>query len=407
MAGTKRNPRKAKSQSASKLAEALNFVSYASSDNAPYAEHARIAGNWIVATNGYLAAGHPVEEDFAICPHIGRMVDGLNKAGATLAITVRDNGTIMLSGDKLRAVVPCLPGDQIPPIFPDPNCAAIDDKLKEGFAKLLPLLKIEGERTLEITILLRNNSMFACNGNVIFEYWHGTDLPPWGMAIPKHFVDAIAKQSKKLTGFGFSDKSITIYFEDGAWMKTQLYRNDWPDVDALFNVQAFPGAVPEGLFEAVRAIENFSEDGGVHFHDDKLKSSYDSYGEEGPIYGATYDVPGLQAGHSFTAKLLRLIEPVCNTIDYTTVDDRALFEGDMLRGVIMKRSRPAPPIPPIQWTPPPDQEAPTAPASDGWGAPAAPAASDDPNAGAWATAAKGNWGGNRAFDPDLDDDVPL
>jgi hypothetical protein len=369
-----RPARKAKSKSASKLAEALNFVAPASNDGvtAPYQAHARMAGNWIIATDGALSAGHPIEEELALCPHIGRLIDALNKAGSTLAITERDNGTLMITGDKLRAVIPCIPGDQYPALMPDPRIATIDERIKEGFTKLLPLAKEDAERIVEISVLLRANSMFSCNGQVIFEFWHGIDLPP-GMAIPKAFVAAVAKQSKKLEGFGFSDKSVTFYFEQGAWIRTQLYRNEWPDVDALFDVVAYPAAIPEGLFEAVAAIQNFSEDGGVHFHEDKLKSSYDNYRDEGPVYGATFDVPGLQGGHSFTSKLLRLIEPVCEQIDYTSNDDRALFMGGNVRGVIMKRSQPAPPPPPVQDAP-----------SAGWGTQAPAIASDDPNASAWA-----------------------
>jgi hypothetical protein len=403
-----RPARKAKSQSASKLAEALNFVAPASSDGtaAPYQAHARLAGNWIVASDGAISAGHPIEEELALCPHIGRLIDALNKAGSTLAITERDNGTLMITGDKLRAVIPCIPGEEFPAFMPDPRVAAIDERIKEGFTKLLPLAKEDAERIVEISILLRANSMFSCNGQVIFEYWHGIDLPP-GMAIPKAFVAAVAKQSKKLEGFGFSDKSVTFYFEQGAWIRTQLYRNEWPDIDALFNVPAYPVPTPEGLFEAVAAIQNFSEDGGVHFHDDKLKSSYDNYREDGPVYGATFDVPGLQSGHSFTAKLLRLIEPVCEQFDYTSNEDRALFVGGNVRGVIMKRSKPAPPLPPVEWTPQPVQEAPSAPEA-GWGAPAVPG---DPNAAAWATAAADasypKTGFYSPFDPDLEDDVPF
>jgi hypothetical protein len=383
-----RKARKAKSQQASKLAEALNFVVIASGDDAW--AHARIAGNWIMATNGTMGAGHLIEEEFALCPHIGRLIDAINKAGATLAMTARDNGTLLIAGEKLKAIVPCVPGETLSPVSPDPQCAVVDDRIKEGFGKLLPLLKAEAERVVEVSILLRNNSMFACNGSVIFEYWHGIDLPPWGLALPKAFVAAIAKQTKKLTGFGFSDRSVTFFFEDGAWIKSQLFNaSEWPNVDALFETEAYPAPVPEGLFEGLRAIESFSEDGAVHFHEGKLKTTYDNYrGEaDGPVYGASYEVPGLQAGHSFTAKLLRLIEPVCTSIDYTTKDDRAFFGGDMLRGVIMKRYTPAHYPTPEDYT-----EAVAAEAAEAsYGV--------DPNAAAWASVSP-------AYDV-TEDDVPF
>lgn len=343
--------KKAASKQATKLAEALNFVGPATADDAVAAwkAHARIAGNMMTATNGLLSAGHPVEEEIAICPHVARFIDAINKAGKTLSLTPRDNGQLLVAGDNLKATVPCVPGDQLPPVMPDPRCADIDDRIKEGFNTVVKLAANEGDRVVETSLLLRSGSVFACNGSVIFEYWHGIDLPP-GLVIPKPFAVAVGKAAPKLEGFGFSQTSVTFYFEGGAWMKTQLYAEAWPDIDNLFNVQAFPADIPPGLFEGVRAVENFSKDGGVHFHDGKLKTTYDNYSDaDGPVYGATYDVPGLQAGHSFTASLLKIIEPACTQLDYTTNDDRAVFVGENVRGVIMKRMapdrRPEPPQP--------------------------------------------------------------
>lgn len=414
-----RPARKAKSQAASKLAEALNFVSEAAggSDGIPWHEHARIGGRWIIVTDGVLTAGHPIEEDLTVCPHIARLIDAINKAGDTLSIADQGNGRLLISGAKLKATVPCIAGEDIPPVMPDPQCAVLNDRLKVGFAAVCALAKNEADRIIEASLLLRANSVFSTNGQVIFEFWHGIDLPP-GMTIPKASAAAVARQTKPLTGFGFSHSSATFYFEDGSWFKTQLYANEWPNVDELFNVTSYPVDVPPDLWDAVKAIENFSADGGVHFHADKLKTTYDNYGgREGPIYGASYDVPGLQGLHSFSARLLKVIEPACKQMDYTTNVDRALFIGDDIRGVIMKRMspEPAPDRPSIAsyQALPADatgedvanafagvQEAATGDQAGTWGQPSLA----DPNAQAWT---KLGWGGNRSFDPDIDDDVPF
>jgi hypothetical protein len=118
--------RKAKSTAASKLAEALNFVAAASNDGIDRRRTRRTPAlrlNGSSRANGTVSAGHPVEEELALCPHIARLVDALNRAGTTLALTERDNGQLLIAGDKLKATVPCIPGDQFPPIMPDPQCA--------------------------------------------------------------------------------------------------------------------------------------------------------------------------------------------------------------------------------------------------------------------------------------------
>lgn len=337
------NPRKTKAaaKAAQGLVDALTFVEPAINDMQPYQEYVRFSNKWAIAFDGSIAMGHPIEEELQLCPHLGRLKTAINKAGSTIAISATDNGRISIAGDKLRAVVPCMPGEGLPPVMPDPQCAVIDDRLKEGFKAVVALSKDDAERVFEASVLLRANTIVGCNGNLAIEFWHGIDLPP-DMAIPQRAAKALAKSNKPLVGFGFDwGRSATFYFEGGAWLKTQLFAEPWPDVDSQLNLAAYPVDTPAGLWEALDAITSFSEDGAVHFDTDKLRSTYANAQGEGEalLYGATYDVPGLQGRHSFTAKLLKLAQPACATMDYTTHADRAIFYNNAanLRGVLMKR----------------------------------------------------------------------
>lgn len=342
------NPRKAKSKQASNLAEALNFITPATSDDGqPYAAHARFVNGLVVASNGVTTAGYPVEEELTGCPHVGRFKSAITRATGKLQIAETDNGQVSVKGARLRAQVPCVPPETMPSIMPDPRIADIDERIKEGFAALLPLIAEEGESVIETSICLRASSMVATNRTVIFEYWHGIDLPP-ALAIPKAAAKAVATTKLELTGFGFTEgRSVTFWFDNGAFLKTQLYEDQWSDknLDDVLNVTSNPVEVPKDLFTGIEAVGDFSPDGAIHFRDDKIKSDYASFGEEGKPSGATYDLKGLQSGHSFTTKLIKLIKPVCDKLDYTTHKDRATFFGltdketdkPKLRGVIMKR----------------------------------------------------------------------
>lgn len=335
-----RKPRKpAAKKPAEGLMKALAFLEPATNDTFDYQRYVRLINNWAIVFDGSIAMGHPIEEDLILCPHLARLKEALGRAGTTLAINATDNGRLSVSGASFRAVVPCLPGEALPPVMPDPNVAAVDDRLKEGFKAVVALAKDEADRVVEATVLLRANSIVGTNGQLILEYWHGIDLPP-GLAIPQRAAKIIAKSLLPLVGFGFDEgRSATFYFENGAWLKTQLYAEAWPDVDTILNAAAYPVECPAKLFEALDAIASFSEDGAVHFHNDKLKSTYANEGENGPVYGASFDVIGLQSGHSFTSKLLKLAQPAAKMLDYTTHSDRAFFYNveDNLRGVLMKR----------------------------------------------------------------------
>lgn len=337
------------SKTAESLAKALTFCSMGvDEDGDTYKAHARIVNGYIVTFNGTLCVGHPIEENelAAVCPHVPTLISAINKSGKSLSMTINDKGHLSVTGENLRAIVPCIPPEGMPPVMPDMKIAELSDSIKEGFKLLLPLTGEDGTQAIDYSILLRANSMVATNRSVMFEYWHGIDLPP-GLGILKATAKAIASVPEKLEGFGWSHgRRVTFWFEGGAFIQSALVGEQWPDVDSIFNgVVGTPEALPAGFFEGIEAVSSFSKDGGIHFDNDKVRSGYANYGEDGPVYGATYDVPGMVAKHVFSARDLKLIKPVCDKIDYWSDEAKALFFGPVangeempkVRGVLMKR----------------------------------------------------------------------
>lgn len=350
MAGRK----KTISKTAETLAKALTFVSAGIEEGVEtYKSHARIVNGYIVTFNGLMCVGHPIEETelAMVCPHIPTLITAINKSGKKLSMAVNDKGNLQVTGENIRAIVPCVPPAAMPSIMPDMKVATLNDAIKDGFKALLPLVAEDADRIHEMTVLLRANSMVAVNGQVMFEYWHGIDLPP-GLAIFKTAAKAIATAPEKLEGFGWTPgRTVTFWFEGGAFIQSSLGDGVWPDVDGVFNkTVGEPADLHPGFWEGIEAVASFSVDGAVHFDNDKVRSGYANYktgvdGEEGAVYGATYDVPGMVAKHAFSAKHLKLIKPVCAKIDYWSDEGRALFFGPVangetmpkIRGVIQKR----------------------------------------------------------------------
>lgn len=345
MAGRK----KTISKTAEGLAKALTFVSAGIEKGVEvYKSHARIVNGYIVTFNGVMCVGHPIEENelAMVCPHIPTLITAINKSGKKLSLAVNDKGHLQVTGENIRAIVPCVPPGDMPPVMPDVKVAELSDTIKDGFKALLPLVAEEADRIHEMTILLRASSMIAVNGQVMFEYWHGIDLPP-GLAIFKNAAKTVATTPEKLVGFGWTPgRTVTFWFEGGAFVQTALGDGGWPDIDSVFaNTTGEPVALPPGFFDGIEAVAPFSVDGAVHFDNDKVRSGYANYGPDGPVYGATYDVPGMVAKHAFSVKHLKLIKAVCDKLDYWSNEERALFYGPVangetmpkIRGVIMKR----------------------------------------------------------------------
>lgn len=335
-----RNPRSAKkvAKAAQGMLEAINFVKGATDDKQDWQEYCRIINGWIIAFDGSIAAGHPIEADMAVCPHTKRLKEAVERAGATLSLSAQENGRLSVAGEKARFTVPCLPGSALHPVMPDPSIAMLDDRLKAAFGAVIKLAKEEADTIHEQSVLLRAYTVVGCNGALAIEAYHGIDLPP-GLGIPHKAAKVIAQQTATLVGFGWDmGRSVTFHFANGAWIKTQLMEGEWPPIDDVLNRPVYYAPTPEGLFEGLAAILSFSDDGAVHFHDDKLKTTYGS-NDAGALSGASYEVPGLFKGSSFTGRLLDMAAPYAKQIDYQSNPDVLMFLDieQNVRGVLMKR----------------------------------------------------------------------
>jgi len=332
---------------AEQLTKALAFVSLVSEDDEtlPNNGHVMLGSNMAVVLGRMMSAGHPIVEDLEICPHLDRLKLALARSGAGLTIAKTAGGSLSVSGKKFRALIPTVPQDTMPPIFPDMPVAVVNDSIKEAFKVCGTLATEAGERVIEASLLLEAYVCTGTNGVAMMQYMHGIDLPPH-MVISKTFAAAVAKVEAPLTGFGFTwseelqkPSSITFWFEGGLWLRCNCYSDRWPEIEQIVGAANYPAALPAGLFEAIEAVEKFSDDKepSVYFNDGKVQSHYTAEA------GASFDVPGLQGGKRFKAKLVRQVSPYVTAIDLTTFEDRAFFTGGTpnefgvgaIRGVLM------------------------------------------------------------------------
>lgn len=337
MAGPGR-PRKRTTQ-AEQLLAAINFVAIAQGED-EYTEYVRLADKYAICFNGQIAAGYPIAEELDCCPHLDKLKAALTRCGKSLALAETPNGSLSVKGDKLRAVVPSFIGAR-PFIMPDVVAVGIDDRLKEAFKVCGTLVSEAADDFLCASILLEANQCTSTNRCAMLQFWHGINLPPH-MVLPKIFTAAVAKAPMALTGFGLTwseqlgaPSSITLWFENGAWLKTQCYNDRWPDVSHLWAGQFFPVDVPPGLFDAIEAVSKFNDDDTVILVDNAVQS------DANPEVGAQYDVPGLQGGKTFDGELVGQVAPFAKKIDLTTFADRAFIiggeEATPIRGLLMAK----------------------------------------------------------------------
>ena len=281
------------------LLAALDFVSCVSDKvGAPYETHVGLRNKWAVAFNGIVATGSPIPEDIYCYPHTLLLLEALSKCEESYSLT-QLNGSLSIKSGKFKASVPCLDPAIMPEAFPDPQIVGITNKFKEAVDAVGVLASEASLQVVTASILMNGQSVISTNGKMLLEYWHGLDLPP-NVPLPKEFIKALTKQKKNLVGFGFSGNSATFWFEDGCWMRTQLYAEQWPDVSRILNREPNLWSIDANFFKALDSITPFSEDGNVYSRLNLLCS----HADEGK--GATYECSGIPAGFVYPVKQLKI-----------------------------------------------------------------------------------------------------
>lgn len=309
------------------LLDALQFVGSVTNDAGPINEtHICLGANWACAYNGTIAASHPIVEDIYACPHAKTIIEALSKCNEHISFTQLDANRLSIKSDKFKAVVPCIDPTLLKLAIPDPPITAIDDRFKEGLSIVGTLPSDNAQYVYLASILMNGYGLISTNGKVVIEYWHGIDLPP-GISLPKALIDPLTKTNKKLCKFGYSQSSVTFYFEDDSWIRSQLYAEAWPDMGLILDRPSNAWPVSGDFWRGLDAIAGFTESGFAYFDTGILRS------HENAAVGASYEVAGLPKGPAFPTKQLAMIKPYANRIDFLA-KDCLMFFGDKIRGCI-------------------------------------------------------------------------
>lgn len=323
----------------SSLVPALDFLApLLLSVGKPDETHVTLHGNYAVAWNGVIAAGHPIEEDItAVVPGLDLRA-AVGRAGAGMVLSIEPPLLKVISGaaGRFRVTLLCLGLADISHALPDPQLVPMGEALREGWAAIGALSTDGHPRVICASILMRPNTMCSTDGNMFLEYWHGLDLPTFSM--PKKTVAYLLKIKQPMTGFGFSGNTATFYFEGGIWVRTQLFTEGWNVVNTelLFQGWQHTGApVPFGLWGAIDNVAPFlsSNDAPVWFEGGSVQS--DRLGTIGAVSACEGAPQGLAVAARYLGHM-RAQSPGLVEWHGGYAKDRVCFAGPKSRGMIAK-----------------------------------------------------------------------
>ena len=175
----KKKTKTKKESPASKLIEALTFISIAQAKiGPPECQFCIFKDGFVYANNGVLTVGYPVEETLNCAAHTTSLLTALKKVDGEFSITEMMGDRLGVVCGSFKAVINCVDIEKLKEITVDANVAIVDDKLKKALGDCVPVTVANAARAIYGCVLLQSNSCVATNGFIMIESWHGIHLPP-------------------------------------------------------------------------------------------------------------------------------------------------------------------------------------------------------------------------------------
>jgi DNA polymerase III sliding clamp (beta) subunit (PCNA family) len=313
------------------LAE-LRFVqgSVAKKDFLPALTHFVIEEGTVRGFNGMLALCSPIPFDIACKPKADMLVRAIANCEETVSLSMTPAGRLNIKSGRFKALIDCAQGET-PHVQPEGTITEINGaRLLEAMKALEPFVGDDATRPWSNGVLLRGQSAYATNNVALVEYWLQTDFPVV-VNIPRAAVKEIVRIKEVPLHAQLDERSFTLHYSGGRWIRTQLLDTVWPDLKRILDVASIQEAIQPELFTGLCSVKPFVDkfgriyfrDGAIHTHDNE------SEGSSFELEGATQGV--------FNVEILQLLEGVADTIDWSTYPKPCVFYGKEghLRGAVI------------------------------------------------------------------------
>jgi DNA polymerase III sliding clamp (beta) subunit (PCNA family) len=309
----------------------LKFVMGAVSkkDFIPEMTHFRIEKGHVRSFNGNLAICSPIPLDLVCTPKAEPLVKAIANCEEEIVLSLTEKGRLRVHSGRFNAYIETIDKATVH-IEPAGEIVQINGTaLLDAFQKISRFVGNDASRPWTNGILLRGQSAFATNNVCVIEYWLAIDIP-FVINIPNTAIKEIVRVGEPPAYLQLSENSVTFHYEGGRWIRTQLYVSKWPDISRVLDQTSNPVAVDPRLYQALDSLSQFSDDltrvylrGGILF----------THTED--EVGASFEVDGLGITGLYQIKMLRLLEGVAETADFTRYPEPVLFFGKNLRGAIV------------------------------------------------------------------------
>lgn len=292
--------------------------------------HFDITNGVIRAYNGIIALSSPIAFNIDCKPKAIPLVKAISKCEETVSMSMTPGGKLRIVSGPFRALIEC--SDEPSSLAtPEGEPVAINGPaLLQAFKSLTPFIGNDASRPWSNGVLLKGSSAFATNNVTLCEYWVGTQFRR-SANIPSACIAEICRINEPPVYALMSENSMTFYYDEHRWIKSQLYAvDDWPDLDRVLNVPHNAVPINEEIFTASEVIKDFTDKlGRLYFTEGVVRTHEDE------SLGASYALPGSTMQGIYQREMLMLLKDRAKKVDFSTYPRPCLFFGDVIRGAII------------------------------------------------------------------------
>lgn len=315
----------------------LKFVqgSVAKKDFLPAMTHFAIDNGRVRGFNGTIALCSPIPFDISCKPKAEPLVKAIANCNETVALAITPAGRLSIKSGSFKAFIECIEGETAH-VEPEGEEMEINGaELLRAVKAVQPFVGDDASRPWTNGVLFRDESAFATNNVSLVEYWVGSHFPVT-VNIPRAAVKEIVRIDEAPIRAQLTERSFTLHYEGDRWIRSQLLPTDWPDLKRILDKPSNQQPLPASLFEGLDVVRPFVDKMGRVFFQNGGIATHEVDGE-----GASFAIDEFTHDGVYNIEILRLLQGVADSIDFTTYPAPCMFQGDMLRGALIGMRRAA------------------------------------------------------------------
>ena len=313
----------------------LRFVqgSVAKKDFLPALTHFVIENGTVRGFNGTIALSSPISCDLHCKPKAEPLVRAIGNCADTIALSLTPAGKLRIQSGAFKAHIECVPLEtETPHALPEGDTVDINgEAMVKALTTVQPFIGDDASRPWSTGVLLRGQSAFATNNVTLVEYWMGGATLPYSLNLPRAAVKEIVRIGEAPTSAQLTERSFTLHYTNGRWIRTQLLTTEWPDVERILSGTSEQKSIDPRLFDGLDVLRPFTDKlGRVFFQNGGMFTH-----EQGDIEGASFLLENFPHEGVYNLEMLRLLQGAASTIDWTQYPKPCLFYGEVLRGALI------------------------------------------------------------------------